>query len=304
MYEVMCVKDKGLDSIVTVKVTKQHNSVVDGVEVPPLDKGTAYHESLHTNRVIHSHREDTLESTVLVLNPVTDAKIREQIQPLLDCDCFDIGEDDTVRLDIEEVYLEGDRSKTSYARGKCPQEILDILTAKFPDEDHSDFTLLSTAIYHTVLGENIITGFKHTHNFPHQRCDEGIILCISRKFCLESNNIFDKRYLICDPKHHLLPDECTALSQSVNKVYDASFIIPDFYDLYFTGDSDYVEAAFDLPHRVGKHSTYYGATVVNDEIVRVKQYCYDQANTFSNWDDGIRMAVEGMDSSTVFQHID
>ena len=57
-----------------------------------------------------------------------------------------------------------------------------------------------------------------------------------------------------------------------------------FKDYYFGGDPEVIEAHFNLPQRRGSYDTWYGATVVGDQVVRVKQYCYDQQSVFSDWE--------------------
>jgi len=304
MYEILDQKDKGIDSIVTVKICKERLSKVNGEVVPTLDKSTNYHTELHNNKIQHDHRHDSIQTTILVVNPVTDEKIRSQIQTLLDCECFDIGEEEPINHEIEEVCTVDGQDKTSYLMHNCPQRLRDIITEKFPNEDQTDFSAMSSDLFHSVLQEKVITVLKYSNKQPLLRCPEGHIGAIATKYCLTSNKIYDKRYVLCDETHPLLPTECSVICRSYNKVYDADFIFPEHYDLYFTGDPLYVEAAFDLPHKVGAYSTWYGATIVNNEIVRVKQYIYDYNNAFSDWDEILQVTKDAVNSSTVFQDID
>jgi len=304
MYEITCQKDKGIDSIVTVKICKSRSSYVNGKEVTELDKNSAFHLSLHDERIDHSHRADSFETTILVDNPVTDEKIKSQIQPLLDCHCFNIGEEEPIRHDIEEVYTVNGQDKTSYLMDKCPQRLKDIIAEKFPDEDQTDFSGMSSDLYHSVIQEKIITVIKYSDKQPLLRCSEGHIICTSRKYCLTSNKFFDKRYVLCDETHPLLPTECRVVARSYNKVYDADFILPEHYDLYFTGDPLYVEAEFNLPHKVGERSTWYGATIVGTDIVRVKQYVYEHESFLCDWDRVLKVTKDAVNNSTVFYDID
>jgi len=110
----------------------------------------------------------------------------------------------------------------------------------------------------------------------------------TRKFCLSTKTSFLKSYELLNTRPSWMPEFCKPLfigtnHEEFNRPYPA--LANTFTDYYFSGNSDQVEEYFDLPHNIGTYDTYYGATVVANEPVRIKQYVFNNTDSgYADWD--------------------
>lgn len=189
---------------------------------------------------------------------------------------------------MQEVYFSGDVRKETYAYDSQPDELYATLQAEFPWARKEDYFSISIPSYHDILDEEVVTCC-----LPLQQTHELIGLkaaLTARKFCMQSKTSFLRSYELYEGERPAwLPEGANLLGWGVNhEEYGRPF--PEkartFVDWYFGGDPALMESAFNLPEKRGAYETWYGATTVNGEVVRVKQYCYSEQNTFSDWDVG------------------
>jgi len=252
-----------------------------------------YHSSLHDNRVEHDHGLRACKTTLWVENPYTLEKLNialeEQVASLEDISYLDYLKP----IDgVQEVCIVDGVERLFYRPSECPSTITDTLVAAFPDVDLANIAMISAPAYHDLVQQTVISVFLVENRY---RADGGPsdgdtpLVCICRKYCLEAGKYYDRYYSFIteDDNFSFIPDSCTLLAKSYNTNIQEGLVIPEFYDVYFAGDVEVIESAFNLPHHVGEHRTYYAVTVSNNEVVRAKQYCYDTFTLFSGWHEQI-----------------
>jgi len=186
-----------------------------------------------------------------------------------------------------EIYYTGDTSRTMHA--SVSSEGLAILAAVKAEFSWANFDgtfAVSTAVTHEVLDEPVVT-FVLNKAITTFLVGESYALS-ARKFCMTSKKSYLKRYgLWTEAAPSYLPTGCTPMFKATN-VAEYNRAAPDgidtFYDCYFSGDPASVEEHFELTERRGSHDTFYGLTVENGAVARVKQYVYNSATMFSDWD--------------------
>lgn len=109
-----------------------------------------------------------------------------------------------------------------------------------------------------------------------------------RKFELDSGLSYLKYYTKPEAPFHLLPAGVSLLSVGRVKAeeYRPSPPLRNECAYYFTGDCDVIEAFYELPKIRGAYSTFYGATYLDDTLIKVKQYTYDTPGRFADWTKG------------------
>lgn len=187
---------------------------------------------------------------------------------------------------MSEIYYSGDIARTAYGFEDQPAELYAQLHEKFPWVKQSECSSISEASMHEVLGEPVITC-----NLPYPT---SAILggpdaaMAARKFCMNSGTSFLRLYkLPTELNPGWMPAGANMMMVGANyEEFGRPFnpIAKTFTDYYFSGNPDLIEAHFNLTNRRGSYDTYYGATVVDGQVVRVKQYCYDAQTEFSDWD--------------------
>lgn len=187
---------------------------------------------------------------------------------------------------MSEVYFSGDISRTAYANDLQPVELYRQLKAVFPWVKSEQYFSISDPSYHEVLQEPVITCNPHYPQCKALAGDDAAI--ISRKFCMDSATSFLRVYkLPVGAPPAWLPSGANLLLVGNNFEEFGRPFNPKaktFTDFYFGGRPEVIEEAFNLPVRRGEYETWYGATVKDGNVVRVKQYCYDEQTTFSDWD--------------------
>lgn len=288
MYTIVSQEDMGYDSILVIDISTEEVLTVNQHTHSPLDKDSAEHLLLHTDRVKHDHRRVKYTTTLLVVNPVTTEKIEEMLGPLVSSTPQILNEIEEETTIVAERCVVDGIVREFYAGYNCPDTVRDALIAVFPDEDVSTFNWIAAPVFHSVMGEDVISVFSKAADVPLLNSEHGEVICTARKYCLTSGKFYDRRYVVCDDHFDMLPPGCNILSKSYN-ISDGSMTIPDFYDVYFKGDAATVEAFFDLPNLEGEVATCYGATIQDGVAVRVKQYCYDTHSGFHNWEEAVEM---------------
>lgn len=187
---------------------------------------------------------------------------------------------------MSEVYYSGDIARTAYGYADQPDELYALLQEKFPWAKKEHCSSISEASMHEVLGEPVITC-----NLPYP---SSAILggpdaaMAARKFCMDSCTSFLRLYsLPTEANLSWVPAGANMMMVGRNfEEFGRPFnpVAKTFVDYYFSGNPELIEQHFNLPVRRGAYDTYYGATVVNGQVVRVKQYCYEQQSEFSDWD--------------------
>lgn len=186
----------------------------------------------------------------------------------------------------EETYYSNDTDRVIYAAlTDDANSMIAGVSAKFPWVNKTDYSAVSSMVFHPVLNEHVVTAFMLLPVVTAMAGDQYGLGC--RKFCMDSGTSFVRLYRLADTRPSWLPPSAKLLFVGENHdeiKRPAPAGIADFFDIYFSGDPAEVEAAFNLPQRRGKYETFYGATVRAGAPVRVKQYVYDEQNGLSDWD--------------------
>jgi len=186
-----------------------------------------------------------------------------------------------------EIYFSGENSRVMYdTRSEEASLVFNQVVEVFPWAKLDDAFAVSSSLDHEILGEPVVS-FTLSSAVTKNLVGEQYTLT-TRKFCMNSATSFIKVYPIWDaPYPDFLPEGCTVLFKGENMVEfgrPSPEGLDDFYDCYFKGDSATVEAHFDLPERRGNYETFYGLTIHNGVVARVKQYIYDSPTMFTDWD--------------------
>jgi len=252
-----------------------------------------YHTALHTDRIEHDHRFNKRIVTAWVENPYTEAKLSAELAGnIADMEATPFDQCLHPISGNEETCHVNGVAREYYHPTRCPSAVTDRLLAAFPDYDLDDINAISAPMYHEVVEQTVISIFQHSQDLFALTEGDTPLISICRKFCLESGKYYDRCYGFVDDgdSFDFIPDSCTLLAKSYNTNIQEGLIIPDFYDVYFSGDPEVVEAAFGLPSNTGKERTYYAVTVRDGQVVRTKQYCYDVKTLFHGWDEGVARA--------------
>jgi hypothetical protein len=186
-----------------------------------------------------------------------------------------------------EIYYTGDNERTMHDVFSA-EAIATIAKVKevFPWSNSDGAFAVSTPMAHELLGEPVVT-FTLARRVTIFLLG-GAYPLSARKFCMTSGTSYLKRYALwTEAAPSYLPPGCTAMFKGDNLVeYNrpAPPNIDTFYDCYFKGDPATVESHFNLTERRGTHDTFYGLTIAEGEVTRVKQYVYDSNTRFSDWD--------------------
>lgn len=287
---VLSTEDLGEETKVTVEITSSVMFCIDRVLMPSSYSAGEYHDSLHTNRVDHDHNVRVCTVTLWLDNPYTETKLNnalvDQIAEINNASYLDYI---MPIHDVQETCIVNGVSRNYYHISKCPKSVTDALITSFPEYDLTKIALITSPSYHEIVGQTVISVFLKENTVPVIFDGDIPLIGICRKYCLESGKYYDRHYGFIESSDvfNFIPNSCTLLSKSYNSNIQSGLVIPDFYDVYFSGDPEIVEEAFDVPHNVGSDRTYYAVTVQNNAVVRVKQYCYEKFTLFSDWDETV-----------------
>lgn len=297
---ILETEDQGDVTKIRVEITYDEIFSVDRerLEAPERVDGYAvgdWHTLLHTNRIEHNHDIRVSKTTLWVENPYTEEKYNLAIKPYVDAfESFDHLEMLKPEHEVQETCIVNGQARKHYHRRNCPSSVTDTLLKSFPDFDLTNIEMISAPAYHEIVQQTVMSAFLRDMDVEAQMDGDTKLVSICRKYCLESGKYYDRCYGFVseDDTFSFIPDSCTVMAKSYNTNIQEGLTIPDFYDVYFSGDAEVVEAAFDLPHHVGAYRTYYSVTVQNDEVVRAKQYCYDENTLFAEWDKALIRAKQ------------
>lgn len=187
---------------------------------------------------------------------------------------------------MQEKYYCGGIEKDTFSHADQPPELYATLKESFPWVKPEEYFSISTVSFHTILEEDVITCC-----LPQSQTavlvGPGAWLT-TRKFCMQSKTSFLRSYELYEGQRpDWMPSSGKILfvgnnHQELGRPYPAK--ASTFVDIYFSGDPDDVEKSLDLPVKRGAYETFYGVTAVDGKLVRAKQYCYEDQNTFSDWD--------------------
>lgn len=120
-----------------------------------------------------------------------------------------------------------------------------------------------------------------------------------RKFHVDTMCVYEKIFTYSQPAEHygFLPTSATTWGEGFLHTIaglkgDSS--LEDIGDIYFIADPDETESMFGLKRLRGKHATRYGVTFRRStmEVVRVKVYVYDDAESHWDWEGAVQLWIE------------
>jgi hypothetical protein len=186
---------------------------------------------------------------------------------------------------ITETCISGNNTKKTYAHEDQPDELYEQLLAVFPWVNRENYFSISTPTPHEIFEEPVITCCM-TKSYSEAVFGPDVVLTC-RKFCMNTATSYLRTYFIHRGENpDWLPEGCTLMFATENhaefgRPYNE--IASTFTDFYFSGDAATVEQAFGLEEHRGNAETLYGVTVKDGEVVRAKQYCYEEENIGSRW---------------------
>jgi hypothetical protein len=153
--------------------------------------------------------------------------------------------------------------------------------------DKTSYVGVSSLQYNEVLQENIYTSI-----LPGAQCQtlfSDDVIMAERVFCMDSATSFVSGFKLPDEGIVLswLPSFCKLLFKAKNyKEYGLPYpALADSYETYiFSGNPEQVEVAFNLSELRGSYDTYYRATVVNNQPVKIDRYAVNQENSIFIFD--------------------
>lgn len=272
---------------VVVRLVSNEVCSVEGEQTEKLDRSSDYHKYLHDNQIVHQHSKATSEVTAFVPHPYSDSKLMEILEESissLEQDTSDIKNFESDKASIQENSIaDGGIERVSYQTEKTPQNIIDTLLEAFPDIDLKGIRFIGSPVWHSFVEKTIVGVIYWSTKYPENIRSNPDVYTASRKFCLEDKKFYDKCYVKTSEHPALIPSYCDVVIKSFNTNIEEGLVLPDFVDYYFKGDPELVEKHFNLPYKRGKFATHYGATIHNGEVVRVKQYCYNEQTVLADW---------------------
>lgn len=192
----------------------------------------------------------------------------------------------TENKNIAEVCVSGENIKTTFAHSNQPDALYAQVQTQFPWVKKEEYFSISTPTYHEVLEEEIITCCMPRLQAKTLMGAETVLG--ARKFCMSSGTSFLRGYYLCiNEPFDWLPASAKMMFKTKNFAeYGRPFKDKalSVVDMYFMGDEAAIEEHFGLSVLRGQYQTYYGVTLVDGVVARVKQYCYDEQGIGSDWD--------------------
>lgn len=287
MTDYTIINTEQMDDVVKIEVEVQGDQkfFVDKISQDPASATDEYIEFLkQEGRDFDLHSSLNIH-TLFLPDGYTQGELDAEIQALmLDSNNSEFDELGGHGPIIEEkIYSNGSNNKNCYTIENAPQATINHLTSVFPDVDLSAIGMISNAAYHEVLQEEVITAYMLEWGATGLVQNGRNLLAKCRKYCMSQGGYYDREYIYTTDSYSFLPNEATIIARSDNINATEGLVLPDFFDVYFVCDPDIAEAHFGLESIRGEYSTYYAVTVVNGEVVRKKQYIYNEESTFSDW---------------------
>lgn len=287
MPNVKILDTEQLDGLVKIslEISSDYKFYVGGEIRDPVEATDEYKQELNLNLIRYDHYFNQIRTIIYLPNEYTDDDFNSSIQTFID----EVNADDYDKLRStgpvvqETIYSNGSNSKSMYQIENAPQATLNYLSSVFPDVDLSTIGMISSAAYHEILQEDIITAYLIEWGVQALVQNDRKLLAKCRKFCMSQGKYYDREYIYCDESFDFLPESVKIIGKSDNVNAQDGLILPNFFDVYFQCDPDIAESFFNLEPIRGEYSTYYGVTVLDGVVQRVKQYVYDEQSTFSDW---------------------
>lgn len=285
---VEIISKETVDDLVKVELKVKSSEIfsVEGKHLDTPERSSDYHQKLHSDRVTHRHNTRTTRETIWLNSPFSQDELDKQVAKITsNIEATQVADFDHINADVQErMFINGGDEKLFYKTAQAPNTVINSFKTSFPDEDLSSISLISTPSYHSIVNDDVISTFLWADDVPQLVIDGVKCIARSRKYIVGLKKKYDRCYTFtAGESFSFLPDGCTSLAKSFHTNIDNGFVLPNFYDVYFTGDSTVIEKAFNLPNKLGKETTYYAVTVVEGEVRRAKQYCYDTPTTFYDW---------------------
>jgi hypothetical protein len=285
--EIVETEDLGDVTKIVVMITSAEVCSVHDTECDYIDRATSYHASLHNNRVAHSHNNLKIRRALFFDNPYTQEDVDTHIN-ILKQELENVNYEDDFYVTphdvLERQYTDAGHEKIFHYIKNLPQSLVSQFEAVFPNIDITAHSLVSTPVFHELLGEEVISAFLWEH---HEIGERGELIMRGRKYCMNSKKYYDRCYKASEERFDFLPPEATTIAVGYNTNAQDGLELPDFFEVYFSCDPTIAETFFELDSLQGEHATYYAVTVVNNTVVRAKQYCYDKPNMLSNWEKAV-----------------
>ena len=283
--EITKIEDLGDLTRIEVSVFSKTVCFHEYKKVGYIDRGTEFHKHLHDDQVTHSHNNSAVQEVFFLASPYTEADLENELVKLrnaVEADSNNLRHCSHSDV-LETQYTKGGSVKSFYHATKVPEETITKLRNAFPDLDISKHMQISSPAYHEILEEEVVSTYLWEWGKGGLINGEKL-LSRSRKYCLSSKKYFDRCYKYTEDSFGFLPPSAKILAVGYNTNIQEGLELPDFFDVYFACDPEVAEAFFDFEPNRGIHRTYYAVTVVDDAVVRVKQYCYDQLTVISEWE--------------------
>ena len=194
---------------------------------------------------------------------------------------------------MAETFYAGDKIRKYYGKGDL-SEIeenghYEKVIEKYPWVSNRDYVAISTPVFHPILREEFVSGLLPAGQ---KNILFGIgVHSAARKFSMWNKKSYIRAYKILleseIPYLSWLPANSSLIAVGENHAEfgrPAPTGIETFKDYYFGGDPDIVEQQFGLEKRRGQYETYYGDNCIGNEVIELKQYCYDTQELLSDWD--------------------
>lgn len=195
-------------------------------------------------------------------------------------------------MDAIELMLSDGESRVAFANGTAPfAEQVAKLKQRFKLVNEASWSSVTTPQYNPIYDDDIVSAvFKAK---PAYLDKMQTVVSTGRKYFMNKGWVYDKIYSFSDPGTNTLPLPPGALAMGLGKLINV-YGQPGDEDLtryrcvYFMHrDHAVVEAWVGKTLPQGKYSTFYAVTYdVKDgkKLLRVKTYCYDEQNEYSDWD--------------------
>jgi hypothetical protein len=187
-------------------------------------------------------------------------------------------------------YINDDAKFVAPATSEEEAQIYTKLKVDFPWVTENDYFAIANPIFNYILQEDVITGYLPYAEVLNLYSEnpQTIPAFATRNFCLASKTSFLTKICLAElPEPTWVPEFCSILFKGTNdEEYGKPYppLASTYTEYYFSGNPEQVETHFNLPQRRGTYETFYKALVVNDIVVKVKQYCYDEQGSLSDWD--------------------
>ena len=244
---VEIISREEINDLIKVKLKVKSSEIfsVDNDKLDSPDRSSDYYLNLRANRVTHRHNNRTVEETIWLQTPFSQDELDEKVAGIVaDVDKTQVSSFDFKPAQIQErCFVGGANEKNFYTIEQAPQSLKDQLTTAFPSVDLSTIALISTASYHDILKQDVITTFRWEWDTPALMEGDVKLITKARKYCLGVRKSYDRCYAFTDETFSFIPETCTIMAKSFHVNIQDGLAMPTFYDVYFSGDATVVQEA-------------------------------------------------------------